>query len=249
MTYREYPRSFLEKLEKTIAQVKTYTNEPLIAAFDADGTLWDEDFGETFSKYQFQHKLLPNLPPDPWSYYRGRKENGRELEAYLWLAQINAGQTLEQVRVWAEDCYKSMEPVAFFPAQKNLVKYLQDQGVTVYVVTASIKWSVEPAALRLGIPYENVLGVRTQIKNGIVTDQVEGEITWARGKARELLRVTGGVAPIFSCGNTLGDLYLLEIAKELPWAVRSAVPGEELFSAEDKLSREATRRGWIQHWF
>ena len=58
-----------------------------IAAFDADGTLWDTDLGEGLFQYQIDHKLVA-LPEDPWGHYNWMKANVGNPQAYLWLAQI-----------------------------------------------------------------------------------------------------------------------------------------------------------------
>lgn len=84
----------------------------------------------------------------------------------------------------------------------------------VYVVTASIKWAVEPGALFLGIPADNVIGVNTKVHNGVITDQIDGVVTWHEGKVDGLLKKTNK-APFFAAGNTIGDLALLELATHI----------------------------------
>ena len=55
----------LAKLRKKIDRALDSGAHP-IAAFDADGTLWDMDMGEHFFQHQISKKLLPDLPADPW---------------------------------------------------------------------------------------------------------------------------------------------------------------------------------------
>src|SRR5258708_6380902 len=81
-----------------------------IAAFDAYGTLWDTDIGETFFLHQIKNCALPNMPKDPWKHYHDLKEVDR-IRAYYWLAQINMGQKLSQVRSWAQTSLQNAGPL------------------------------------------------------------------------------------------------------------------------------------------
>lgn len=229
------------RVQQAVAQIP----KPWIAAFDADGTLWDTDVGESFFEYQIQNSGL-KLPPNPWAEYLDKKAI-HPPTAYLWLAQINQGQRVETVRAWAEKCYLSEEPFPFFPAQKSLIQFLIGLGVKVYVVSASVKWSVEPAARRLGIPPEQVLGVATTEESLILTKERSGPITWKEGKVEALYEATGGVRPILVSGNTTGDLPLMETATSVQIAVssrNSIVP-----EAEAQLKEIALKRNWFYHQF
>jgi len=246
--YKNLGPDIWKKIDFALEKAKD-TMPKLIAAFDADGTLWDTDLGENFFQFQIKNKLLSNLPKEPWKYYRTWKESGDPRPAYLWLAQINQGHSLSEVRSWAEDSVRGLNPFPLFDAQKKLIEKLLKANADVYIVTASVKWSVEPGALRLGIPVENVLGVATKIMNGKITDEQDGEITYREGKSQALLKTTDGKKPFLCSGNTMGDLSLLECATELQLAVGAAPESHELFSTEERLRQEAKARGWCIHRF
>lgn len=224
------------------------SSEKLYAAFDADGTLWNTDLGEGFFKYQIQNRLLNNLPENPWSHYRNIKASNPP-PAYLWLAQVNEGHPLNEVQTWAQDYVSQIQPMPIFKAQQKLIQILHRYMVEVFVVTASIKWSVEPGAKLYQIPHQNVLGVQTQVQNGLITQTQEGPITWKNGKIQALLQHTQGVAPFLCCGNTMGDISLLEAATTFPIAVTSVDSDHELFDSEMELQKIATQRGWITQKF
>ncbi len=248
MKYKNFPKEFWDLLSKTLDQ-ELKSNPRPIAAFDADGTLWNTDLGENFFKWQISYSQLDNLPSDPWKYYRDWKESGDPTAAYLWLAQINQGQKLTQVHAWAEQAVKSHHPLPFFQEQKKLIQFLSEKGVEIYVVTASVKWAVEPGAKLLGIPADHVLGIVTEVENDRVTDQHSGLITYREGKSAALLEATGGRKPFFCCGNTMGDFALLECATGLRLAVGAAGVGHELFETEEHLRQEAKTRNWWIHQF
>lgn len=219
-----------------------------IAAFDADGTLWNTDLGEAFFKYQINQHLLKNLPENPWDHYRKWKESGDPRPAYLWLAQINKGHKIAQVRQWAEEAVRTQSPLPIFEEQKSLIEFLQSKKVEIFIITASVSWAVEPGAQRLAIPIENVIGVHTKVKKNIITEEQDGLISYREGKLEALLQMTGGRKPFFACGNTMGDFALLDGA-QLRLAVGAAQPGDELYTTEERLRQEATSRGWMTHQF
>jgi phosphoserine phosphatase len=248
MKYKSFSPEFWDHLSNALEQ-ELKTNPRPVAAFDADGTLWDTDLGEAFFKWQIQNANLPNLPADPWKYYRNWKESGDPRPAYLWLAQINQGQTLTQVQEWAEKSVQAQEPLPIFPDQKKLIRWLLDRKVEVRIVTASVKWAVEPGANRLGLTFDKVLGVMTQVSEGVLTDEQAGLMTYREGKTEALLHATDGRAPFFASGNTMGDHSLLKSATRLAMAVGAAPKGHELFETEEKLREEARSHGWLVHQF
>ena len=169
MNYKPYPEKFWTKITDTLKAIKSNSSEPIIAAFDADGTLWDTDLGENFFQYQIDQKSV-ELPANPFSYYLElKKKNQDPREAYLWLAQINKGQNITDVRHWSQSAFDDLQPFPLFSEQKKLIDLFLENQVQVYIVTASVSWAVEPGARALGIPIENVIGVETRIKENLVT--------------------------------------------------------------------------------
>ena len=248
MKYKSYPTEIWSHIHTSIDKALLQNPRP-IAAFDADGTLWDTDLGESFFQYQIDQKLV-ELPPDPWAHYRElKKKNGDPRSAYLWLAQILKGQPLERVRDWASASVTAIQPVPVFSEQKKLIELFQSRGIQVYIVTASIQWAVEAGAALVGLTPKDVIGIRTEIQNGLVTDISEGVITHREGKAEALLRATGGQRPFFCSGNTMGDLELLECSQDLKLAVSASSQDDKLFKTENELQEEARRRGWFAHRF
>lgn len=249
MKYKDFAPDLWSRIDSAIEESLKNDSHP-VAAFDADGTLWDTDLGENFFKFQIRNQLLPGLPQDPWAHYRQQKmKDGNPRPAYLWLAQINAGLQISQVRDWANQAVREYNPLPIFDSQKRLIDKLHEKGVHVYVVTASIKWAVEPGAHELGIPRDRVLGVETLIQNGVITDEATGHMTYREGKTEALLAATRGHAPFLCSGNTPGDLFLLRAATRIHLAVGGAKPGHELYSTEEKFRTQAKEQGWLIHQF
>ena len=250
MNYKAYPNELWKQIELTLQQLKSQPkNQPLIAAFDADGTLWDIDLGENFFQYQIEQKQIP-LPQAPWNHYLEMKKiNNDPRSAYVWLAQINKGYSLEQVQKWALEAFNQAHPVPFFQEQKKLIQYFLQEGVEVYIVTASVKWAIEPAAAALGISADHVVGVETMVQSGVITDEPIYPITYRQGKSEALLKQTQQKQPFFCSGNTMGDLELLQMASHLRLAVSASSRDDKLFRTESELQQTAQQNKWLNHRF
>lgn len=248
--YTDFPQDVWAKIHSAIEEAHS-KNLPKIAAFDADGTLWDNDAGNAFFNFEIENKLLP-LPEEPWKFVYTLKDK-KATDAFLWLAQIHKGLPIDTVKSWAKKSYEQQK-IEYFPAIQKLVKLLIENNFEIFVITASVKWAVEPCVENLGISADHVLGFQTEIKNGIITDKQAGHSTYREGKAEALLTYTKGAKPILSCGNTMGDYWLLDLATHIPLAVRSISDSikfqdKDINNQELKLYEEATKKGWITHNF
>ncbi len=248
MNYKPFPLVYWQKIEARLKELKA-ERSPLFAAFDADGTLWDTDLGENFFNYQIdQHQL--ELPPDPWEYYLELKKiNHDPRGAYLWLAQINKNKSLVEVRQWAQKAFELIQPSPLFSEQLKLVNLLRTYEVQIFIVTASIKWAVEPGARAFGLTDDSVIGVETEVKNGIISDAGIYPITYRAGKAEALLKRTNNLRPFLCSGNTIGDFELLDLATDFKLAVGAASRDDRLYKNENELFEKAQELNWWSHRF
>lgn len=236
--------SDLERLLETLT--KKLPSGPAVAAFDADGTLWDIDMGESFFEYVIKNKLVP-LPDDPWNHYFSMQDKVSKEAAYLWLAQIFKGVALDQVRQWAQANVATIPSLPVFDFQKRVISHLLNLGVDVYIVTASIKWAVEPAAHLVGLTPEKVLGIETEMENGKVGMKQKGILTYREGKLQRLLQETNGVRPYFCSGNTEGDLELLKGATDVRFVMSNTVGAHPNYQTERVMVETARSEGWFYH--
>lgn len=217
-----------------------------VAAFDADGTLWPGDVGITFFKYQIENALLPHLSLS-FEEFLNKKQKESLPETLLWMAQVNKGVSLKTLQQWVG---QSLEPLlnlsSVFQDIRTIVTYLLKNKVEVYIVSASFKWTLEPLAKIFHIPFKNVLGVTTKVNQGLLTEELDGCITWNQGKVEALLKATKGRKPFLSAGNTLNDLPLLESATHMRLTVASAPKEKINHSSEQALLKIAKERNW--HW-
>lgn len=237
--------NLLNEIKNQTLKLKSEQKQPLIAAFDADGTLWSIDVGEMFFAFQLKHKLIKNpLPEDPWGHYFDLKKQDPKL-AYLWLAQILKGHRLEEVQEWNKNMLEELRPIPLFEFQKNLIEFFLSEKVEVKVVTASIKWAVEGPAALYGIESKNVIGVKTKVENGVITDLQDGAITYREGKVKGLLENSNQQHSFFAAGNTMGDYELLKSSSHLKLAVHSVDFKHPNFKTEQELQQQAKVNRWL----
>ncbi|MEN0059164.1 MAG: haloacid dehalogenase-like hydrolase, partial [Bdellovibrio sp.] len=139
--------------------------------------------------------------------------------------------------------------VPIFLEQKKLIDLLISKGVQIYIVTASVKWAVEPGAEILGLTKDNVIGIETHIQDGVISTQQKGAITYRQGKVEALLEKTQGKKPFFCSGNTMGDFQLLQSATHLRLAVSAASRDDKIFKTEHELQTWAEQHSWLHHRF
>ncbi|MCO5112628.1 MAG: HAD family hydrolase [Bdellovibrionaceae bacterium] len=229
-----------------IQDIETFLNKnprgKKVAAFDADGTCWFNDVGRDFYLYQCEN-IFKNVWQ--WSDYtdREKKDVG---ESLWWLAEINHGATVQNLIRQAQEALIQKGPLQIVPSVQQLIRFLLAKGVEVFIVTASVKWSVVPAARELGINEDHVLGVTTLLDlEQRLTLERYLPITWREGKPEALLNATDGVAPFLCGGNTISDLPLLESATDFRVSVNSVDQKDSIFESEQQLKRISLERQWF----
>ena len=228
-------------LEKSLPK----TQKPVVA-FDADGTLWPRDVGKSFFQYQVKNKLLTTKNPDPQSeFHRIQKEHSRK-QALIWLAQVQAGFSLQELHQYIGD-FLAKNPFKMFAFQQELIKWCLQNKVEVFVVSSSLKWVLDQALEPYHIPKKNIIGVQTQIQKGIITDKPILPAPIHTNKVSAFQAHIRGVRPFLSAGNTLADQALLEFSTQWRLVVATARFGEKNYDSERELIKIAIDRGWFYY--
>ncbi|MHB8418350.1 MAG: HAD family hydrolase [Myxococcales bacterium] len=208
---------------------------PGLAAFDADGTLWDGDVGEALlEELGSSGQLVAPHPPDPFAEYARRLERD-PAEGFAYAAAVMAGLAAEVVAAGAERIFRERFRGRIFEPMRELVLGLRELGWEIFLVSASNRWSVAPGARELGVAPDRIIAVDVELASGRLTDRVARPVPTLHGKP-ELLRRRVGRGPDLAFGNSRLDLPLLESAR-LPVAVGPRAGGSALLE-------EARTRGW-----
>jgi len=230
----------LRKIQCQLNQVIQEVPHP-IAAFDADGTLWSCDVGKTFFQYQVQKNLLKI--PDPQKQFDHIQQTQGKKRALQWIACIQAGTFLDDMKQWVKDFLKQTPPQPFI-FQQHLIRWLQANNVTIFIVSSSLKWILDQVMQIYSIPSDQVIGVETQVESGVITDRLILPTPIQEDKPKSLQSRTKMPA-VFAAGNTLSDQQLLESATHVRLVVSSAQKGHRNYISEQKMLQLAQQHDWF----
>ncbi len=208
--------------------------QPRIAVFDCDGTLWAPDSGYGFMRWTLAADLVP---PQAAAWMEGRYreyELGTVDEETICgeMVQVYAGLPESALREAAARYFtENVEPL-IFREMESLVKRLRANGTDIWAVSSTNNWVVETGvAVRFGIPADRVLAARVRIVDGLATKELLAVPT-DETKATAL-QAAGISRPDAVFGNSIHDLAMLELAHH-PYAVNPS----------QALSEKAEAAGW-----
>ena len=236
--------------ETLLEKIKNLLQDPIekcdypVAAFDADGTLWPCDVGRDFFQYQIERDLLRGKLNHPRIKFEYIKNSKGKTRALTWLAYVLSGYSLEEVQKWIKAFLEDRQPIPFL-FQKKLISWLQSKNVQVFIVSSSLKWLLDPAARVFNIPSENIIGVQTIVRKGLITDELILPAPIQEDKVPALYKRTNNKPPLFSAGNTLSDQALLEAATQTRLVVSTAKEKDLNYLSEKQLLQIAKKRNWF----
>jgi len=243
--------------------------EDRIAAFDNDGTLWCEkpqyveaDF--VFRRWEQMAQADPAKAKE--QPYRAVVENDR-----AWLANLlghvpdlvkGVTEAYEGITVGAfEQAVREFFATAVHPTlgvpytkvgyqpMRELLDLLQARDFTVFICSGGGRDFMRPVSEQMyGIARERVIGSATTVQyrdGGLYrTKDVEQPIDDGTGKPEHIWMRTGRT-PLLACGNSDGDVPMLETAR-FGLLIRHDDAGREFAydTGAEKALAEAKERGW-----
>jgi phosphatidylglycerophosphatase C len=207
----------------------------VVAAFDADGTLWSLDVGETLFKSALDARLIHDEAGDAMreiAQRHGIANDGSacELAARLFRA-YQEGLMPErdcaemQVRCYAGWSRTELTGLAcevlseahvtphHFPPTLAMLSWARTRGVRCIVVSASPAAAVEIAARSCGFAAQDVFAARTGLADGHWTAALDGPLPWGEQKAVLARAAAGDGLWLASFGDGEFDFELLQRAR------------------------------------
>lgn len=188
-----------------------------VAVFDGDGTV----IGQT--PYYLADEALYRYAD---KYYKGRKDP----QAVSKLAILNrmvkdgnnvgkayvedrvhflSGMTPAEIMDMGYECYLDSYQGKFYPEMKQLIANLKEYGFEVWILTASPEFLYQKfLAEELGLPDTQILGVKSVVANGVLTDEIIMPIPQDDGKAN-VIPTFIKTRPLVVGGNSRGDMDML----------------------------------------
>jgi HAD superfamily phosphoserine phosphatase-like hydrolase len=232
-----------KKINEFVKKVKEEEIKGQKAVFDADGTLWQNDLGETFLKWLIENKKLENADysKDIYKEYEDlvKKDPGK---GFIFAVTLMKGIDEKDLKNWAEDFFNNHFKENVYPKQKELIKRLKDAGVEVWIVSASNFWSIEGAAPYMGVEPAHVIAIKTEVENGKLTDKIITPVLHGPGKVEAIKKYIGDRVDLVS-GNSMSDYDMLKFSTSLSLVINPSGKGP------GSLMELAENYGWsIQKW-
>ena len=209
--------------DETNARIEEFLNTTLtvtgrkVAVFDCDGTV----FGQ--APYYLADEALYDYADKK---YKNRKDKeSRQKMAILDRmvkdgnnvgkvyvedrAHFLAGMTPEEVAKLGYDCYVESYQGKFYPEMKQLIANLKEYGFEVWILTASPEFLYQKfLSEELGIPEVNILGMKSVVVDGVLTNEIVLPIPQDDGKAN-VIPTFIKTRPLVVGGNSRGDMDML----------------------------------------
>ena len=189
-----------------------------VAAFDFDGTITHKDTLVPFLRHvaglpRFTGAFLAGLP----ALVRGDR---REAYKAAVLRRVLAGRAADDLQATAA-AYGARLPEQFRPEMVERIRWHQDEGHEVVIVSASLRAYLDPVVEHLGL--DGVVAVELEVDEaGQLTGAMVGPNCRGHQKVVRLTEWLGGEAPerLWAYGNSSGDRELLAVAHEPTWVGR-----------------------------
>jgi len=182
------------------------------AFFDFDGTLTVSDTLTGFTKFLMGRKfwlVMAFFLPILIAYRIGLIKQDRAKSLYLrfflkWYSEEDL--ILQGAKYAKEEIKKIINPSIF-----KRLKWHQQQNHSVYIITASLKYWIEPWCKQndLSIQCTNI-----EIVNGKVTGKIIGQNCFGEEKSNRIKQIlnTHQPASIYAYGDSIGDYAMLSLA-------------------------------------
>ncbi len=209
---------------------------PIIAFFDMDYTLLDTSSGLLYVKYlrqvgQIDQRWL--LRAAWWSllYKLSLIDMARAMPKMMVYARdTRAGEALQQSQLW----FKDMVASHISTDAVDQIRFHQQHGHIVVVISASTQFAVQPVAEHLGLDF---LCTQLVIDDDRLTGGIVEPACYGKGKVYWASRYASGVA------TTLGECYFYsDSLSDRP--LLEAVGHPIAVNPDPRLKRLALRRGW-----
>ncbi len=177
-----------------------------LAFWDFDGTLLQGDCSEGYTingevvfpglaQVCIENGLSTTYPANGgfetfWKDYRWLDEHVGHWLAYPYIPQMLQGAKLQEVRSISNHHFATTLAAHYFATSVAILKTLESNGFTNYILSASADVFVDAASDTLGLPMERFHGIEIATdEEGRLTHDIVLPMTWAKGKVTKLQQI------------------------------------------------------------
>ncbi|MFH1000459.1 MAG: haloacid dehalogenase-like hydrolase [Bacteroidota bacterium] len=227
-------KEFFEKYENS--------SERKIAVFDGDGTVIGQTPHYLADECMYQYaQENPNWHSEIIDTMI--KYSNVSLPYVQYRVKFIAGKSLQFYRDLGEETFNKYYKDKIFLPVKELINTLKRNNFEVWIVTASPEGMYQQfLSKEFDIPLTNIVGVKSVIKNGIITDEIVFPVPQDQGK-KEAIETFIQDQPLFAAGNSRGDKEMIEFGKALRMIVN---PDEHIeVGQEQSIADYAKKENWL----
>ena len=213
-----------------------------VAVFDGDGTvlgqaphyLADECMYEYADGHPDHHpEVIRRISP----------QSNVSIPYVIGRVEFFSDLALDEVRALGVDCYDRLYPNRVFAPMRNLIGQLEGQGFEVWIVTASPEALYQSFLSReLGVPVTNVVGVKSIVHDGIISNRIVHPVPQDEGK-REAIETFVQARPLLVGGNSRGDREMIEFSSDIRLIVN---PDEHVATGQEtSIADYARANDWL----
>ena len=207
----------------------------VVCAFDGDGTLWSGDVGcdlfeALIARADVRDDAVPALRAEAEAHALAASGDGATVARRLWdaylaerypedrvfamMAWVFAGWTAAEAGSFAVEVLRG----AGFDSRRHreldpVLAWAASAGVEAWVVSASPRAIVEPAAAALGIPAPRVVAMTPAVEGGRIAARLDGPIVYGPGKVVALAAAAGPAPVVGAFGDSSYDAAMLRAAR------------------------------------
>ena len=229
------------KLELFFEKHKT-TEGRKIAVFDGDGTIMGQTphYLADECMYQFASEN-PNWNPEILDTIT--KLSNVSIPYVQFRVKYIAGKSLQFYRNLGEKTFNKHYKHKIFKPIKKLISILKQNEFEVWIVTASPEGMYQQfLSKEFEIPITNIIGIKSVIKNGIITNNIVHPVPQDEGKMEAIETFIQG-KPQLVAGNSRGDKEMIEFSSELKIIVN---PDEHIADGQEQsIANYARSEKWL----
>jgi phosphoserine phosphatase len=188
-----------------------------VAVFDGDGTVIGQ------APYYLADEALYRYAD---KYYKGKKDSRSVSKLAILERMVKDGNNVgkpyvedrvhflsgmspSEIMTMGYDCYLDSYQGKFYPEMKQLIANLKEYGFEVWILTASPEYLYQKFLTEeLGLPDTQILGVKSVVVDGLLTDEIIMPIPQDDGKAN-VIPTFIKTRPLIVGGNSRGDMDML----------------------------------------
>jgi len=230
-----------QQLEKFLQETGNESGRK-IAVFDGDGTV----LGQTphyLADEAMYHYALEHPDQNPEIFQEMIKQSNVSLPYVQNRVKYIAGLSLQEYRDLGEKYFNKYYSNKIYEPMRSLISTLKQNGFEIWIITASPEGMYQQFLSKaLEITITHIVGIKSTIKDGIITDEIIKPVPQDHGKKWAIESFVQDV-PLLVAGNSRGDKEMIEFSKGLKMIVN---PDEHIAPDQtESISDYAKKNDWL----